>query len=275
MSSCSASMSDGHARDEPAGLLPLVEVHRQAHEVTEHALAQLPQEPLAGPAHQPDDRAAGEQAEDRDRRGTRSPPCPARRRRRRAARSRRRTGPARGRRAGSWSGRSARTTRARSASGTAAASATAGAGPGAPAPGRAWSPRRRGRPRPTRPSCRRSLDRGRPRASPRPRAPSRYRAEVASSSSCVPSATTTPSSSSTTRSASAIVAGRWAMMIVVRPAMTSPSAARISCSLVGSTDDVASSRIRTLGSAITARAIAMRCRWPPESENPCSPMIVS
>ena len=46
---------------------------------------------------------------------------------------------------------------------------------------------------------------------------SRYALDVASSSSCVPSATTRPSSSSTTRSASAIVAGRWAMMIVVRP----------------------------------------------------------
>ena len=34
------------------------------------------------------------------------------------------------------------------------------------------------------------------------------------------------------------------MMIVVRPAITSRSAARISCSFVGSTDDVASSRIR-------------------------------
>ena len=44
---------------------------------------------------------------------------------------------------------------------------------------------------------------------------------VASSPSCVPSATTRPSSSSTTRSASAIVAGRWAMMIVVRPCITS------------------------------------------------------
>ena len=64
-------------------------------------------------------------------------------------------------------------------------------------------------------------------------------------------------------------------MSVVRPSITSPSAARISCSLVGSTDDVASSRIRIRGSASTARAMAMRWRCPPDSENPCSPMTVS
>ena len=60
--------------------------------------------------------------------------------------------------------------------------------------------------------------------------------------------------------------GRWAMMIVVRPCITSASAARISCSFDGSTDDVASSRMRMRGSASTARAIAMRCRCPPDSE---------
>ena len=43
------------------------------------------------------------------------------------------------------------------------------------------------------------------------------------------------------------------MMIVVRPRITSRSALRISCSLLGSTDDVASSRIRMRGSASTAR----------------------
>ena len=89
-----------------------------------------------------------------------------------------------------------------------------------------------------------------------------------SSRSWVPSATTRPSSSSTTRSASAIVAGRWAMTIVVRPRITSVRASRISCSLVGSTERVASSRISTRGSARIARAMAMRWRWPPESEKP-------
>ncbi len=113
-----------------------------------------------------------------------------------------------------------------------------------------------------------------PTSRPR-RAPCGTRSDVASSSWCVPSATATPSASSTTRSASAIVAGRWAMMIVVRPDITSPSAERISCSFVGSTDEVASSRISTFGSAMTARAIAMRWRCPPDSENPCSPISVS
>ena len=69
-----------------------------------------------------------------------------------------------------------------------------------------------------------------------------------------------PASRSTTRSARAIVAARWAMITVVRSRITSRSAARISCSFVGSTDEVASSRIRTRGSASTARAIAMRWR---------------
>ena len=82
-------------------------------------------------------------------------------------------------------------------------------------------------------------------------------------------------SSSTTRSASAMVAGRWAITIVVRPRITSASASRISCSLVGSTDEVASSRISTRGSARMARAMAMRWRWPPDSEKPRSPIGVS
>ena len=72
---------------------------------------------------------------------------------------------------------------------------------------------------------------------------------MASSSSWVPSATMRPWSSSTTRSARAMVAGRWAITMVVRSRMTSASASRISCSLVGSTDEVASSRISTRGSA--------------------------
>ena len=39
--------------------------------------------------------------------------------------------------------------------------------------------------------------------------------------------------------------------------------------------DVASSRIRMRGSARIARAIAMRCRWPPETFTPRSPTTVS
>src|SRR2546430_1247368 len=48
-----------------------------------------------------------------------------------------------------------------------------------------------------------------------------------------------PSSSSRTLSARAMVAGRWAITMVDRPRMTSARASRISCSLVGSTEEVA------------------------------------
>ena len=78
---------------------------------------------------------------------------------------------------------------------------------------------------------------------------------VSTSSSWRPRATTRPSSSTTISSASAIVERRWAMMIVVRPRMTVSSARRMRASVVASTDAVASSRIRTRGSASRARAI--------------------
>ena len=65
------------------------------------------------------------------------------------------------------------------------------------------------------------------------------------------------------------------MMIVVRPRITSRSPRLICASVVASTDAVASSRISTRGSTISARAIASRWRWPPESVIPRSPIIVS
>ena len=65
------------------------------------------------------------------------------------------------------------------------------------------------------------------------------------------------------------------MTNVVRPAITSRSASLISCSVVASTDEVASSRIRIRGSASSARAIARRWRWPPERVSPRSPISVS
>jgi len=49
----------------------------------------------------------------------------------------------------------------------------------------------------------------------------------------------------------------------------------IAASVWASTDDVASSRIRIRGSASSARAIAIRCRCPPDSVRPRSPTIVS
>ena len=76
-------------------------------------------------------------------------------------------------------------------------------------------------------------------------------------------------------SASEIVERRWATMNVVRPRMTSRSACLISASVVASTDEVASSRIRIRGSASSARAIAKRWRWPPDSVSPRSPISVS
>ena len=65
------------------------------------------------------------------------------------------------------------------------------------------------------------------------------------------------------------------MMIVVRPRIASARPARIFASVVASTEAVASSRIRMRGSITSARAIASRCRWPPESVIPRSPITVS
>ncbi len=55
------------------------------------------------------------------------------------------------------------------------------------------------------------------------------------------------------------------MTRVVRPSMTAARADWISRSVEASTDAVASSRIRMRGSVMSARAIATRWRWPPES----------
>ena len=65
------------------------------------------------------------------------------------------------------------------------------------------------------------------------------------------------------------------MMKVVRPDITSPSPDLIASSVVASTEEVASSRIRIRGSASRARAIATRWRWPPERVRPRSPTRVS
>ena len=79
----------------------------------------------------------------------------------------------------------------------------------------------------------------------------------------------------TISSASEIVESRWATTKVVRPSITSRSPRLIAASVRASTEEVASSRIRIRGSAISARAIATRWRWPPESVRPRSPTIVS
>mmetsp|Transcript_10713 Transcript_10713/g.25409 ORF Transcript_10713/g.25409 Transcript_10713/m.25409 type:complete len:133 (-) Transcript_10713:3597-3995(-) len=72
-----------------------------------------------------------------------------------------------------------------------------------------------------------------------------------------------------------IVDSRWATMIVVRPCMSFSRASATSCSLSVSRALVASSRRSTDGSFRTARAIAMRCFWPPERFVPRSPTSVS
>ncbi len=65
------------------------------------------------------------------------------------------------------------------------------------------------------------------------------------------------------------------MMNVVRPAIASWRPVLIAPSVVASTEEVASSRIRIRGSASSARAIATRWRWPPDSVRPRSPTRVS
>ena len=65
------------------------------------------------------------------------------------------------------------------------------------------------------------------------------------------------------------------MISVVRSRIASRRPTRIRASVVASTEAVASSRIRIRGSTASARAIARRWRWPPESVIPRSPMIVS
>ena len=65
------------------------------------------------------------------------------------------------------------------------------------------------------------------------------------------------------------------MTKVVRPAIASASASLIERSVEASTEEVASSRISTRGLASSARAIAIRWRWPPERVRPRSPIWVS
>ena len=77
------------------------------------------------------------------------------------------------------------------------------------------------------------------------------------------------------RSAFRIVLSRWAITNEVRPRIKVARAGWISRSLLLSRLLVASSRMKIVGSASTARAIASRCRWPPLSLTPRSPISVS
>jgi hypothetical protein len=76
-------------------------------------------------------------------------------------------------------------------------------------------------------------------------------------------------------SAFSMVDSRCAITSVVRPFMTRSSAAWMWRSDSVSSADVASSRIRIGASFSSARAIARRWRWPPDSSTPFSPTRVS
>ena len=93
----------------------------------------------------------------------------------------------------------------------------------------------------------------------------------ATSSSCVPSSKTTPSLRTRILSESRIVLNRCAMVITVRPFMSRSRASITSFSDSVSSAAVGSSRIRIGALRMIARAMPMRCRWPPESVRPRSP----
>ena len=67
---------------------------------------------------------------------------------------------------------------------------------------------------------------------------------------------------------------RWAMTNTVLPSMSWSIPFSISASVLVSTEDVASSRISTGGSATAARAIARSCLWPCERLAPSDVSIV-
>src|ERR1700724_919859 len=80
-----------------------------------------------------------------------------------------------------------------------------------------------------------------------------------------------PSSITAMREARRTVDKRWAMTNTVRPAIRLERAACTSDSLSESRAEVASSRMRIGASLSNARAMAMRCRSPPERRTPFSP----
>ena len=91
---------------------------------------------------------------------------------------------------------------------------------------------------------------------------------------CEPDSTTRPSSRTMMRSAFITLDRRWAIMSVVRPSMSLSSASWIMYSFSASTADSASSSIRIGASRNNARAIATRCRCPPDRRMPRSPITV-
>src|SRR5687767_7153083 len=102
-----------------------------------------------------------------------------------------------------------------------------------------------------------------------------YNPPAASNASCVPHSTTAPPSSTTIRSARRTVDSRCAMTNTVRPSISRSRASNSSASVSISSADVGSSRIRIGALLSNARAIAIRCRCPPENVAPRSPISVS
>mmetsp|Transcript_61500 Transcript_61500/g.145436 ORF Transcript_61500/g.145436 Transcript_61500/m.145436 type:complete len:139 (+) Transcript_61500:1561-1977(+) len=102
-----------------------------------------------------------------------------------------------------------------------------------------------------------------------------YAPSRATSCSCVPFSTTRPCANTKMLSALRMVDRRWAMTMVVRPAMLLSSASCTTRSLSLSRADVASSNRSTRGFLRIARAIATLCFCPPDSCVPLSPTSVS
>lgn len=75
------------------------------------------------------------------------------------------------------------------------------------------------------------------------------------------------------RSAAWMVLSRWAMMSTVRPLVALSRASCTTRSDSASRALVASSSTRMLGFLIRARAMAIRCFWPPDSVAPRSPEL--
>ena len=76
-------------------------------------------------------------------------------------------------------------------------------------------------------------------------------------------------------SASRMVLRRCAIVITVRPFISRSSASMTSRSDSVSSAAVGSSRIRIGLLRTNARAMPIRCRWPPDSVSPRSPTMVS
>ena len=93
-------------------------------------------------------------------------------------------------------------------------------------------------------------------------------------SACCPLSAISPSFSTKISSADKIVLNLWAMMILVFDLINGSIAPWINSSLIESNEEVASSKIKILGSFNKMRAIDKRCFSPPDSFKPRLPTSV-